>query len=288
MKTLFLAAVLFGSTALLHAAEAVPFAIQMNGTTEAIRSEGPVTPQKSITAVRNEKSKWGMSLSLSLKKTEPDTMYRIRFDVKGAPFADVRLGDSVRRCAAGKGIVTLFHVSGSSDPKQWRLNFPKEAGQIEISGLSVDKISPEEYCSNLLVNEGLEPGFWHGIWGKQDGCFPKLLEKEDSPGGKVLHFDAAKPDDGFKATMTLPFLPDRKYEVSFWIRSDTPDLILWQLAYGGIKHTRIRIGREWSEVRMTGTTPEKEHKNGMFLMFFKNKQTLPEFEIGGVNFHYLK
>ena len=39
---------------------------------------------------------------------------------------------------------------------------------------------------------------------------------------------------------------------------------------------------------MTGTTPGKEHKNGMFLMFFKDKQPLPEFEIGGVDFHYLK
>ena len=287
MKTSFFAAILFGSAALLHAAEAVPFAFQMNGTSEVIRSEGPVTPQKSVTAVRNEKNKWGMSFSLSLKKTEPNTMYRIRFDVKGAPFVFVKLGDSVRRCAVGKGIVTLFHVSGRSDPERWQFNFAKSVGKIEISHLSVDKISPKEYCSNLLVNEALEPGFWQGIWGKRDGCFPKLVEEENSPNGKLLHFGAAKPGDGFKATMTLPFLPDRKYEISFWIRSNTPDLILWQIAYGGIKHTRLHIGKEWSEVRMIGTTPEKEHKNGMFLMFFKDKQPLPEFEIGGVDFHYM-
>ena len=274
--------------ALLHAMEAVPFTFQMNGTTEAIRSEGPVTPQKKITAVRNENNKWGMSLSISPKKTEPNTMYRIRFDVKGAPFAIVKLGEFARRCAVGKGIVTLFHVSGNSEQEQWRFSFAKEVGEIEISHFSIDKISPEEYCSNLLVNEALEPGFWQGIWGKRDGCFPKLVEEENSPNGKILRFDAANPGDGHKTTMTLPFLPDRKYEISFWIRSNTPDLISWQLAYGGIKHTRLRIEKEWTEVRMIGTTPEKEHKNGMFLMFFRSKQPLPEFEIGGVDFHYLK
>lgn len=288
MKTFFFAAAIFGSMTLLHAAEAVPFAFRMNGTTEAIRSEAPVTPQKSITAVRNENNKWGMSLTVSPKKTEPNTMYRIRFDVKGAPFAAVKLGKSAGRCAVGKGIVTLYHVSDSSEPERWQFNFAKSVEKIEISHLSVDKISPEEYCSNLLVDEALEPGFWHGIWGKRDGCFPKLVEEENSPNGKLLHFDATKPGDGHKASMLLPFLPDRKYEISFWIRSDTPDLILWQVAYGGIKHTRLRIGREWTEVRMSGTTPEKEPKGGMFLMFFRSKQPLPEFEIGGVDFHYLK
>ena len=291
MKLELIASLLIASTAFLHAAEQIPFSYHMTGTTENISGNGPVTPQKTVQASVNEDEKWGMTLRIEPKKTESDTMYRIRLDVKGASM--VKFRDDVHpvnnaNLSAGRGVITVFGITDDSNPGRWKFFIDKKYEKIEINSLTVEKIQPEEYYSNLLPDEGLEPGFWHGIWGKRDGCFPKLVENENSPEGKLLHFDAAKPGDGHKATMPLPYLPGRKYEISFWIRGNEEALISWQVAYGGIKTTRLGLKKEWTHVKMSGETPDREHQGGMFLVFVGKSAPLPEFDLGGVDFHYVK
>lgn len=290
MKLLPIASLLIGSIAWLHAAEPVPFSYRMLGAAERVVGDGPIAPQNAVKASVKEDGKWGMQLRIELKKTEPNTMYRIRFEAKGAAgvhFRDDTFPEKNTRVAAGKGIITLFGSSDDAKPGCWGLVFAREFKQVEIPYLAVEKIAPEEYSRNLLADEGLEPGYWHGLWGKQDGCCPKLIEEEESPAGKLLRFAAGKPGDGHPSTMPLPYLPGRKYEISFWIRGNTEDMIRWQVAFGGIKLTRIGLKKTWTQVKMTGMTPDKERRGGMFLMFVGNNKPLPEMEIGGVDFHYL-
>lgn len=292
MKHFFVTMVMLGCLISLNAAETVFFSYQMNGTTERVNGNGPITASQNVTATRNENNEWGMGLTIEPKKAKTDVLYRIRLEVDGASqffFKDhVLFPDRFDRFPAGKGTITFFGFASKEKNIPWEFRFEKRTSQIKIKQLTVEEISPSEYGSNLLVNDGLEPGFWRGIWGKRDGCLPKLIETEISSAGEILHFDAGKQGDGWKTTFPLPFLPERKYEISFWIRSNNPEIILWQLVRGGISHTRLALKKEWSEVRMTGVTPKQLKKGGMMLMFFRtDKKQLPEFEIGGVDFHYI-
>ena len=290
--TLITAAVLAG-TALLPAAEKAPFSYHLSSSSERISSDKPVTAEAPVCFSPDKESKFGPCLTITLKDPEPETMYRIRADFRTSErfhYRDLlRSPEKWPNCfPAGKGVMTFYIMSGKQRKAVAAMSFPKNCGKVEIRELSVEKIAPGEYQANLLCGDGLEPGFWYGHWGARDNCIPILKKDSDSPFGTILHFPASADGDGHKTTLPLPFLPDRNYVLSFWVRSDTPATLSCQVAFGNIGFTRFAVKKEWTQVKLTAKTPAQAPESGMWLMFLNLKnQILPAFELGGVDFRYV-
>ena len=293
MKITLTAAALLSGALLLPATEKVPFSYGVSGAKETVWSDKGVVPGKPVRFSPNETNQYGPLLAVNPSNPDPDTMYRVRVDLKGAKSFHYR--DGVRsprkwtnEFRPGRGVMTFYIMSNAQKKAVAAMVFPKNSGTIEIRALSVEKITPGEYTANLLCNDALEPGFWYGHWGARDNCFPVLKKDSDSPLGSILSFPASAEGDGHKTTLPLPFLPDRKYELSFWIRSDTPTTISCQVAYGNIGFTAIAVKKEWTQVKLSARTPAEMPEGSMWLMFLNLKnQVLPAFDLGGVDFHYL-
>ena len=257
--------------------------------------ETPITPEQPAVFSPDQETRWGAGLTVHFTDVEPEALYRVRIDCKstGPAGFHYRLkgaGKWVSFVPVNKGVVTLFVRPLTEKENGIQLSFGKKGGPLEIRSITVEKLNPQEYTSNLLVNDGLEPGFWRCAWGKEkkEDTFSVQLKKDrKSPMGEVLLLPETQLDDGHKSTLLLPFLPKRKYEISFWLRSSEPAAIMCQIVYGGLKHSQIGLKTEWTEYKFTGETPEEAPKNGMWLMFLRFKDGTPAFEVGGVDFHYL-
>ena len=275
-------------TVLLSAAESVGYKWNLyNIEGKNQYGEKLITPEQPATFSPDQESRGGAGMTVTFADAEPEALYRVRIDCRsnGPAGFHYRLkggGKWVHFVPVNKGMVTLFV----------RPLTEKENGiQLSFRSITVEKIEPREYTSNLLVNDGLEPGFWRCAWGKEkkDDTFIAQLKKDrKSPMGKVLLLPETQLDDGHKATLPLPFLPKRKYEISFWLRGSESAAFLCQIAYGGLKHNQIGLKPEWTEYKFTGETPEEAPEHGMWLMFLRFKDGTPAFEVGGVDFHYLK
>ena len=242
MKTKISFILLAAGALLLSAAEPVGYAWVLYGIAGKNKSDSkPITQEQPLAFSPDMNSKWGAGLTVNFDKVEPQALYRIRIDCKSNSPAGFhyRLKKSSKWVCfipMNKGPATLFVRPGSEKENGILFSFGKKSGQLEIRSISVEKITPEEYTSNLLVDDGLEPGFWCSIWGKDNTLSTQLKKDTKSPQGKVLLLPATQLEQGHKGTLPLPFLPKRKYEISFWLRSSEPAAIMCQIVYGGLKH----------------------------------------------------
>ena len=282
-------------TIVLSAAEFIEYKWVLSGI-EGKNQYGPqpITPEKPLTFSPDQNGRWGSGLAVTFGKVELEALYRVRIDCTAQ---EQPAGFHYRLKGAGKwtsyvpvnnGPVTLFVRPLSEKENGIQLSFGKKGKSLEIRSITVEKISPEEYTSNLLPDDGLEPGFWHRAWGKGDDEFFVELKKDPkSPMGKVLVLPETQAGEGHKATLPLPFLPKRKYEISFWLRGSESAAFMCQIVYGGLKPAKLGLKTEWTEYKFTGETPEEAPEHGMWLMFLRFKAGTPAFEVGGVDFHYL-
>ena len=293
MKTGFYVILLSAVTTLLSAAEPVGYTWLVHGIEGKNKfGKTPVTPEQPVAFSPDQNSRWGAGAAVTFDKTEINALYRLRIDCKsngpaGFHYRPKNSSKWVGFVPVNKGTATLFVRPASEKENGVQFSFGKKGAPLEIRSITVEKIKPEEYTRNLLVEDGLEPGFWHTVWGKKDNRAGQLKKDPKSPFGKVLLLPASLPEEGHKATLLLPFIPGRKFEISFWLRSAEPAAVMCQVVGVGMGHTRIGLKTEWSEYKFTGKTPENAPKNGMWLMFYIFKAGTPAFEVGGVDFHYL-
>ena len=282
----------------LFAAENIPFTWQAwNTDGKTSKGETAIT-EKTKVRLKRKNSKSGISIQIKIPEVEDGIYYRLVLCMKAEtsePFL-VRAMQKEKKnwdCTIlNDGALKVFYLIGNQ-AKQcdgWRIYLGGEKKcSVELTQLSVERLSENEVKGNIVYKAGLVPGLWRGLWGKKPAEFPiPVLKKEKgSPNGEYLHFDVPKAT-GFPSLLPFPFIPEKDFECSIWLRSNGNGKFRMQIL-NSTGSLSFGFKKEWTEYKFKGKTPAQHSWNALCFMIVTPDagSELPAFDLGGISFRYV-
>lgn len=279
----------------LFAAENVPFTWNA-WNTEGKNSRGKtvITEKDKVKLEWNESSQYGIHFQIQIPEVKDGAYYRLVLGMKTeqpASFLYRTLQKGKKNWDGGilnDGAPKVFYLIGNKAEQciGWMFSLDKKCA-VEITQLSVEVLSENEVKNNIVYQDGLVPGLWRGLWGKKPMEFPMPVVKKEtaSPNGEYLHFEAPKAA-GFPTLLPFPFIPDKDFECSIWLRSTGKGQFRMQIL-NSTGSLSFGFKKEWTEYKFKGKTSAKHSWNALCFMIVPSGIALPAFDMGGISFRYV-
>lgn len=279
----------------LFAAENVPFTWFATNATGRTSGKVIISETNKIKLECNKDSKYGIGVQVLIPNVEDGTFYRLVLGMKtneSEYFLERFLQTGKRSWDIGAltaGELKTFYLIGNKAEKNngWAISMNTKCS-VELTQLSVEKLTLEEVKSNLIYKDGLVPGLWHGLWGKKQKEFslPVLKQETASPNGEFLHFNDPGKDTGFPSMLPLPFIPNKEFECSIWLRSSGKGKFNMQFLNTNARK-EFGFKNEWTEYKFKGKTNLEYAWNTLCFMITSSGNEIPAFDMGGITFRYI-
>ena len=292
MKKKFLAVLIMGITAAAIAAEVEPVKYRGTGDNDGVN---PFREQD----ISGEIKLAGNSpyINFGFAPKNESIMYRATMKLKASSpcKAHLVITDTFWRndCNVGSEWQKYTFYFNNREIQQMRFVFPGKT-QVTMKELKLEKLSENDLLANALPEATASLGDWFERWWSKSPLKIELVDAADAPvSGKVLKMELAGGESAPRpGTVALPFVPDRKFAIEFWIKGDSEGPVNAQIT--DLKYsvkTEIALSKKWQKVNMIGTTPGQLDPRtlALWVMFF----VLPEQQtqtvyVSGFKFNYEK
>lgn len=280
----------------LFAAENIPFIWQALNTDGKNSKGKTVITENNKVKLKYKSPQYGIHIQITIPEVKDGAYYRLVLCMK----TETPVTFIERTMQKGKkdwdsrilndGALKVFYLIGNK-AKQcngWMFYLAKKCN-VELTQLSVEVLSENEVKNNIVYQVGLVPGLWRGLWGKKPMEFPMPVVKKEtaSPNGEYLHFEAPKAA-GFPTLLPFPFIPDKDFECSVWLRSNEKGQFRMQIL-NSTGSLSFGFKKEWTEYKLKGKTLSQPSLNApCFMIVSANSDSeLPAFDFGGISFRYV-
>ena len=189
---------------------------------------------------------------------------------------------------AGESTFTLYFQQYEAKQFDYISVESKSPGQIQ--DLKLEKLDEKDFKENLFPAPATQITNWNIVWGKAEMF--KTVEDKDCPfDGPVLFttLKEVKPGIGLLATQALPYVPDRKFRIEMWVRSEKSGIAKFIIRgkKGDNQVKNIPLQKEWKKVVIDGqTSGALGIREDFHFIFAATKDEIP-FYISNFSIKYL-